>query len=305
MINFEQFGEFLKKYSTIPNSFIDDFFTFYSYNTTDDDIIINYELVAKWLDVRNNDLKKTIVRSYIENVDYKITIDRKSVGSKGGRPKEQILLSTSCFRRICMNSNTERGKEVRKYYEKIEKLLHKYKDHIIESLQKRIDILEHNQKPKIEQKKGVIYFLKSQLEADNIFKLGKSKKFKKRLISHNSSHSDDVEVALIFETDNIDEVEGCMKAILKKKQYRKRKEIYQVDLDVLKNIMESCSEIMERLDVKQKKKTLSKISRIKKTKTNINTNYFLFIHKIEPNVKPENQYKSESIDSVDNNIVDV
>lgn len=133
-------------------------------------------------------------------------------------------------------------KEVRKYYEKIEKLLHKYKDHIIESLQKRIDVLENNQKLtiKIDYKKGVIYFLKSQLEPDNVFKLGKSKKFKKRLLSHNSSHSDDVNIAFVFETDNIDEVEGCLKAILKKKQYRKRKEIYQIDLDVLKNIMEGC-----------------------------------------------------------------
>ena len=198
-----------------------------------------------------------------------------------------------------MNSNTERGKEVRKYYEKIEKLLHKYKDHIIESLQKRIDILENNQKPKINHKKGVIYFLKSQLEPDNIFKLGKSKKFKKRLLSHNSSHSDDVNIALIFETNNIDEVEGCLKAILKKKQYRKRKEIYQVDLDVLKNIMDICNEIMDRLDIKKKKKTLSKISRIKKETKN-NTNYFLYVHKIDSyNEAQENHYNSESINVLD------
>ncbi len=62
---------------------------------------------------------------------------------------------------------------------------------------------------------------------------------------------------------------------------------------------------MKRLDVKQKKKTLSKISIIKKADTYTNTNYFLFIHKIKPNVEPENQYKSESIDSVNSNIVDV
>ena len=65
---------------------------------------------------------------------------------------------------------------------------------------------------------------------------------------------------------------------------------------------------MEKLDIKQKKKTLNKISRIKqKTDANAkkNTNYFLFIHKIEPNVERENQYESESIDSVNSNIVDV
>jgi hypothetical protein len=39
-------------------------------------IIINYELVAKWLRMTIGNLKKTIIRSYIENVDYLITINK-------------------------------------------------------------------------------------------------------------------------------------------------------------------------------------------------------------------------------------
>jgi hypothetical protein len=181
-----------------------------------------------------------------------------------------------------MSSNTDKGKEVRKYYEKIEKLLHKYKNYIIESLTKKIDILEQNQKPKVEQKKGIIYFIRSQLETDDMFKLGKSKKFKKRLLSHNSSHSDDVEVALVFETEHITEVEGCLKSILKKHQYRKRKEIYQVNLDVLKEIMEGCDELVNRLD-KKKKKALNKTARQKDNKT---YNYFLYFHKEDNEINP-------------------
>lgn len=59
-----------------------------------------------------------------------------------------------------MSSNTDRDKEV----EKIEKLLDKYKNHII----LRVDVLENNQKPKVSSEKGVIYFLKSQLEPDYV-----------------------------------------------------------------------------------------------------------------------------------------
>lgn len=191
-----------------------------------------------------------------------------------------------------MASNTEKGNEVRKYYEKIEKLLHKYKDHIIENLSKRIDILENNQKPKISTSKGVIYFLKSQLETDDIFKLGKSKKFKKRLLSHNSSHSDDVEIALVFETEYIDEIEGCIKLILKKYQYRKRKEIYQVNLNILKEIMEGCEELIMRTNIKSLKKKTKELSRTlhpegiqgwrptdTSTKNNVDYNYFLYFDK--------------------------
>jgi len=280
MFNFEDFAEFLKKYSTIPNTFIDDFFTFYSYNTTDEDIIIDLSIVAKWLNILKADLKKTIVRSYIENVDYKISINKS--GSKGGRPSETILISTSCFRRLCMSSNTDKGKEVRKYYEKIEKLLHKYKNNIIKSLKKRVDILENNQKPIINPEQGVIYFIKSQLETDEVFKLGKSKKFKKRLLTHNSSHSDNVEIALIFETHNIDQVEQCLKVVLKNHQYRKRKEIYQVNLDILKEIMEGCDELINRVDHKiknrNKKKVIKKLSR---QPDKDNFNYFLYFHKVD------------------------
>jgi phage anti-repressor protein len=284
MINFADFAEFLKNHSTIPNTFIDDFFTFYSYNTTDEDIIIDFSIVAKWLNILKADLKKTLVRSYIKNVDYKISINKSDQNQnqkqKGGRPSETILISTSCFRRICMSSNTDKGKEVRRYYEKIEKLLHKYKNYIIESLQKRVDILLHNQKPIINSEKGVIYFIKSQLETDEVFKLGKTKKFKKRLLSHNSSHSDNVEIALIFETNNMDQVEKCIKVLLKKHQYRKRKEIYQINIDILKEIMEMCDELIDRVDhkIKNKNKVINKLSR---QTDKDDFNYFLYFYKSE------------------------
>lgn len=108
MINFEEFADFLKKYSTIPNKFIDDFFKFYSYNTTDDDIIIDMDIVARWLNMRKDNLKTTLIRSYVENVDYKIITNKKN---KVGRPNEKIFISTSCFRRISMASNTAKGRE--------------------------------------------------------------------------------------------------------------------------------------------------------------------------------------------------
>ena len=223
MNNIEEFSDFLKKYSSIPNKFIDDFFSFYKYNTDDNDIIINFDLVAKWLDIRKDNLKVTLINNYVEDIDYKISKLKSS--KKGGRPFEEIFISTSCFKKMSMMSNTDKGREVRLYYEKIESVLNKYKNHIIESLNKKIDVLENNQKPKINtDNKRLIYVLRSQLEADDVFKLGKSKKFKERLNNINTSQKDDMEIIFIYETDNIDEVESCAKSILKKKQYRKRKD---------------------------------------------------------------------------------
>jgi hypothetical protein len=75
-------------------------------------------------------------------------------------------------------------------------------------------------------------------------------------------------------------VEGCLKSILKKHQYRKRKEIYQIDINILKEIMEGCDELVNRIDVKKKKKILKNTSRQKDKEYN----YFLYIDKNIDNV---------------------
>jgi superfamily II DNA or RNA helicase/phage anti-repressor protein len=264
-------NKFLKDNSDIPHDFID----YYTSNLSNDSTVIDLDIVAKWLNMRKHDVKKTLIRTYIDKVDY--TITKPKTGPKGGRPDGLILISASCFRRICMMSKTERGNEVRNYFEKIEKLLNKYKNYIIENLNKKIDVLEYNQKPIVKTGKGVIYFIKSKLLPDNIFKLGKSKNFKQRYLSHNSAHADNLEVVVVFETENIDQVESCLKSILKKHQYRKRKEIYQVDLDVLKEILQGCEELVTRTNNKVAKK-----KKIIKTK-DIQYNYFLYLDKNEMN----------------------
>ena len=51
-------SEYLKKYSTISSSFIDDFYALYNYNTNDDDFVINLEILAKWLKAEKKHLKE-------------------------------------------------------------------------------------------------------------------------------------------------------------------------------------------------------------------------------------------------------
>ena len=69
--------------------------------------------------------------------------------------------------------------------------------------------------------------------------------------------ANDLEVLFQFETENIDQVELCIKAYMKKAQYRKYKEIYQVDLDIIKKTIKNCdteiNEINKEIDKKNKK----------------------------------------------------
>ena len=231
--------EFLKKYSTIPNKFIDDFFSLYNYKTSENDLIINFDNLCNWLIMRKDVLKRTLLRTYVKGVDYKINVIKST--SKG-RPSEKIFITPECMKRICMLSSTKKAEEVRTYFIKIEKLVDKYKQVIIDELNKKIGILENNNNKIPDPQKGVIYVLNSNLDIENLYKIGRSTKFKNRQNTHNSSHPDNIHISLVFETDNINEVENCLKAVLKTKQYRKRKEFYQIDIDSLKKILEKCEE---------------------------------------------------------------
>ena len=64
------FAEFLKKYSTIPNQFIDDFFNVLQYTDYNDTFFINFDNVVKWLGQRKDSTKRTLVDNFIKNVDY-------------------------------------------------------------------------------------------------------------------------------------------------------------------------------------------------------------------------------------------
>jgi phage anti-repressor protein len=242
--------DYLKKYSTINNTFIDDFFGLYDVETSTNDFVINLETIVKWLKTTKAHMKDTLVTSYIKNIDYKIS----KGSSTGGRPSEIIVLTPECFKRLAMLSKTKKAEEVRTYFIQLEKHIDKYKNYIIEALNKKVNIMKNNQKPIVDNREGTVYVLKTDLDIENLYRIGKTKSFKTRMSVHNSTHFNNVEIAFIYDTKNIDEVEACLKALLKSKQYRKRKEFYEVDIDIIKDLLENC----EKLSLKAKNKNIDK-----------------------------------------------
>ena len=232
--------EYLKKFSSISNKFIDDFFSLYDENTKDTDFIINIDSISIWLKLRKDSIKKTLTESYRQNIDYKIL---KKTNNNFGRPSELIMLTSECFKRICMLTKSSKGEEVRSYYIQLEKHIDKYKDNIINDLRSRVKVLEQNMKPiEIPKEEGVIYVLNTHedISLNDIYKLGISENFKKRLLTHQSSHADNVEVKHIYKTSDVKGVERCLRTVLRERQYRKKKEFYQIDLESLKQIIENC-----------------------------------------------------------------
>jgi len=152
------------------------------------------------------------------------------------------MLTPDCAKMILQATKSKKGIEVRRYFIEIEKMLYKYKDTIINSLNNELTLVQNNQKPKPEGKKKKIYIFKALNTKLTLYKLGKSKNIRKRLDSHNSALANDLILVHEFVTDNMHGVEQCIKGLMRVAQYRKYKEVYQVDLEILKKFLNQCDD---------------------------------------------------------------
>ena len=161
-----------------------------------------------------------------------------------------ILLTPDSFKRLCLLSKTKKGEEVRTYFIELEKLINNYKNYIINGLKSTVTILENNQKPIPRNTKGVVYILKSPKDIDGIYRFGKTQDFTNRLANYNFANSDKMQVLFIFETKNIQQIEDCVISQIKQFRYKKRKDFYQIDINIIKQLINSCNQLT--LKFKQK-----------------------------------------------------
>ena len=204
------------------------------------EFLIDSEILRKWLQINNRrKFNDTIKRSYKKNVDYKIEKVKNAEGS-GGHNLEQITLTPEAAKKICLSTNSKMGPLVQQYFLDLEVALYKYKNYIIDGMAKKIAQLENNQKPKINSTKKIIYVFRALNTDLTLYKIGKTINSKSRFSKHNSPLANDLEVIFQYETENINQVESCIKSYMKQSQYRKYKEIYQVDLKIIKKAIKDC-----------------------------------------------------------------
>lgn len=95
------------------------------------DFVITLAKLATWLSVFEANLKRTLVRHYKPNEDYKI-VKQKPLR---GRPKENILLTTDCFKRLCMRGRTPQAEQMRTYFILVEE---RYREFMTNGIENRI-----------------------------------------------------------------------------------------------------------------------------------------------------------------------
>ena len=151
--------DFLKRFSTIPSNFISDFFIIAKEEYLDNEIIIDFDIICKWLKVLKENLKKILIKNFEKDFDYTInTIKKQHKNTKRTSMFDVITITPNCLKELCMISQTSKAKEVRKYFIEMEKLVKRYFETIKEEMFKKIGILEINQKPKIDIKKVLFIY---------------------------------------------------------------------------------------------------------------------------------------------------
>jgi len=238
-------SDFLKRHSAIPNAFIDSFLSMYDADTVQTDFVIDANDAASWLSLGKNVVSRTLRQGYKKNIDYTEQKSTKIMpGKYGGNNYKIIMMTPDCFKRLCMRSRSKRAEEVRTYFIQLESLIVKYKSFIIEGMDKEMAQMERSVRPKIDvDGLGYVYILKASPEKDSVYKIGRSGALRSRMATYATGTIDGVEVLFRYRTDNYKAVERCTKAWMKEYQYRKYKEVYQADIDMIKAIIRGCDEV--------------------------------------------------------------
>lgn len=239
--------EFLLRFTTLPKQFIDDLYVMYNESTLQSDIVIDIELVCKWLKCQRRVLMTTIRKSYTEGVDYTIAHSKSPSGKKYSNNYKRVLISPSCFKELAMRTASKNGDMIRRYFIEVEDAFLKYRNQTIKGLETDVAQLLHNQSPRIPNSRpGYVYIVQAQ-EGTTLYKIGKATHLQSRMDTYNTGRSDDIKILYQVQTDYMSDVEKCVATLCQASKYRKRKEVYNIDLDILKEIMQSCANLRSKV----------------------------------------------------------
>ena len=246
--------EYVKRFTTVPEAFVDELFEMMSESTRQSEIVIDLDRVAKWLQVLKNNLLKTLRRSYVLDVDYSVKRGTNPVKRKYGSNNWSLVrVSPSCFKELAMRSNSKNSALVRMYLLQVEDAFIGYRAQTMEGMRHDVRTLLANQKPRTKPgKPGYVYMIRVKdgvtlHEVSNgevPVKIGRALQMQERMDGYDTGFADKVDILYQVQTDDMVAVESCVKLLCKAKQYRKRKEIYTIDVDVMKKVIDHCAQGM-------------------------------------------------------------
>jgi phage anti-repressor protein len=233
--------------------FVQSFKAYLEYSDDDTKFVINLDDIWEWVGFSTKgNAKRLIEKTFKKDENYilKNSLILKDKQGHGGQNKEFIIMNVNTFKEFCILANTEKAKEVRKYYVKMENVMHRYTKEKMEAFFKQSQIKEADLIKQldeaIERNKrstklpGDVYIGGNAKEINkDIYKVGEAEKWKKRLPSANTCESDGCFIILRrFHSENRYMAEQLIHTYLTVNKFTYNREFFNINLELLISICE-------------------------------------------------------------------
>ncbi len=267
--------------------FVASFYCYLNHNSTKE-FIINLDDIWKWLGFSRKDpAKRVLQKHFSQNVDYKIAL-HNSVERKndGGYNKEHILLTVETFKTLCMLAATDKSKEIRQYYIKLEELLQEVisqeavslrqqleqKDQELQTTKKQLEA--RTKQRYLNVKPGhAVYAVKSNVHDKNsLISIGKTRSIAQRE-SNYLTHNQESQLFYYKTCKNCDLTEKVIHHLLASERVNER-EWFKISentavfmIDLVCNFLDN---FVGSIDILEQSQLLKELQKYEKTKTEDN-----------------------------------
>ena len=225
------FVSLLKQYTNIDVDFINTFFKKFKIGGE-----LNFDIkdsdVSKYLGINLITLRKRLSNAYsktknfIEKIDFiKIQINKTSSVS--------YMINYQCFEKLAMTGDSAKSESIRMYFIKIREFLVENQQLIYQAMENKVNLDKY-------RGYDSIYFFAVDERNTELIKVGKTKDIVLRLRNYNVGRIKEVELKYFALVKNSFLIENCIKLKLKANQVFENKEIFRVNPNNLKKIIDKC-----------------------------------------------------------------
>ena len=200
--------------------------------------IINLYEVFKWIGFSRKDHAKKLLtkenNGFKINIDYIINYNQKN--NKGGQKEETILLTTKCFKIMCLIARTSESRKFYDYYITLEEVISEYFEnkYIEENLILTKELNELKNKYRERMKQGYVYIFTT--DKKDIYKCGRSINIEKRKNTLQTGLINDIKIINYFYCSNSILLENIVHNLLHNYRCNNR-EHFNCDNNILINII--------------------------------------------------------------------
>lgn len=231
MVKNNVFVSLLKEHTNIDIDFINTFFKKFKIGGE-----LNFDIldkdVAKYLGINLITIRKRLAnafsktKKFIENVDFiKIKTNKTSAVS--------YMINYQCFEKLAMAGDSAKSESIRMYFVKIREFLVENQQLIYQAMENKIDLNKY-------RGYDSIYFFAVDERKPDLLKFGKTIDIIQRLRNYNVGRIKEVDLKYFALVKNSLLIENCVKLKLKPNKLFENKEIFKVEPQILKKVINDC-----------------------------------------------------------------